>query len=255
VIVNRVWHHLFGRGLVPTPDNLGVMGEAPTHPELLDWLAKRFIADGWSLKKLIRRIVLSSTYRMASTGDAAAERLDPGDALLHRARLRRLEGEAIRDAVLAVSGGLSPELYGPPVPVHLSAYQTGRGRPESGPVDGAGRRSIYLAVHRNFLSSFLSVFDFPVPMSCAGRRAVSNVPAQALALLNDPFVVERSRAWADRLPATSDGERVDAIFRTALGRPAEEEEKRAATRYVHSGGSWAELCHTVLNMKDFVYLR
>src|SRR5207247_1771989 len=135
---NRVWHHLFGRGIVPTVDNFGVLGQAPSHRELLDFLATRFVNEqGWSLKKLIREIVLSRAYAMSSApSDAAAEQADPENLLLHRANLRRLEGEAIRDAILTVSGRLDRKLEGPPVPVFLSEFMEGRGRPGgSGPLD------------------------------------------------------------------------------------------------------------------------
>src|SRR5207247_2496653 len=144
------------------------------------YLASEFVRNGWSLKKVIRALVLTRAYRMASTGDAKADEVDPGNVLLHQARVRRLEGEAIRDAMLMVSGRLDRTLYGPPVPVYLTPFQDGRGRPASGPLDGNGRRSLYLATRRNFLSPFLLAFDTPIPFSTVGRRTVSNVPAQAL---------------------------------------------------------------------------
>src|SRR5262249_8213633 len=120
VMVNRVWHHLFGRGLVASVDNFGVLGEPPTHPELLDHLADRFAREGWSVKKLIRELVLSATYRMASEPSPEGDKVDPSNLLLHRMRLRRLEGEAVRDAMLAVSGRLEAKAYGPAVPIYLT---------------------------------------------------------------------------------------------------------------------------------------
>src|SRR5262249_49615295 len=129
VMVNRVWHHLFGRGIVASVDNFGVLGELPTHPELLDHLADQFVRQGWSVKKLIRTLVLSSTYRMTSKPDERTDAADPQNLLLHRMRIRRLEGEAIRDAMLAVSGRLDVRLYGPSVPVHLTPFMEGRGKP------------------------------------------------------------------------------------------------------------------------------
>src|SRR5262249_25621732 len=156
---------------------------APTHPELLDYLAARFVRADWSVKKLIRELVLSSAYQMSSHPEQKAEQIDPQNLLLHRMRVRRLEGEVIRDSLLALSGQLDERLYGKPVPVPLPPFQDGRGRPMSGPLDGDGRRSIYLAVRRNFLSSFLLAFDTPIPFSTVGRRTVSNVPAQALILM------------------------------------------------------------------------
>ena len=201
VVVNRIWHHLFGRGIVATTDNFGVLGEAPTHPELLDYLADEFVQNGWSFKKMIRRLVLTSTYRMSSESDAASDTADPTNALWHKFPIMRLEGEAIRDAILSVSGRLDAKLGGPSVPIHLTAFLDGRGRPGSGPIDGNGRRSIYLGVRRNFLSPFLLAFDTPIPFSTIGRRQVSNVPAQALILLNDPFVHQMSEVWAKALLA------------------------------------------------------
>ncbi|MBI4662665.1 MAG: DUF1553 domain-containing protein [Verrucomicrobia bacterium] len=202
VMVNRVWHHLFGRGLVETPDDFGVLGQPPTHPELLDWLAGWFRDEArWSTKKLIRLLVTSSAYRMSSQSSGPlAEEKDPDNSLLHRMPVRRLEGEVIRDALLAVSGRLDCTLFGPPVPIHLNDFMQGRGRPaESGPLDGGGRRSIYVEVRRNFLAPTMRTFDAPVPLTTVGRRTVSNVPAQSLILMNDPFVVGQARGWARRL--------------------------------------------------------
>ena len=183
-----VWHHLFGRGIVATPDNFGVLGIPPTHPELLDYLAKEFVQEGWSLKRLIRHIVLTDTYAMSSTIRTEAQEIDPKNELLHTFRMKRLEGEAIRDAMLSVSGRLDSTMGGSSVPVHLTPFMQGRGRPTSGPLDGSGRRSLYLATTRNFLAPFLLAFDTPIPFSTVGRRQVSNVPAQSLILMNDPFV-------------------------------------------------------------------
>src|SRR5712671_2463631 len=141
----------------------------------------------------------------SAPADAAAEQADPENLLLHRANLRRLEGEAIRDAILAISGRLDPKLGGPPVPVFLSAFMDGRGKPShSGPLDGDGRRSIYTAVRRNFLPSMMLAFDTPIPFNTMGRRNVSNVPAQALILMNDPFIVEQAKTWSQRTPANTD---------------------------------------------------
>ena len=200
--VNRIWHHLFGRGIVPTVDNLGVQGEPPTHPELLDWLADEFVSQGWSQKKLIRTLVLSRTYQMSSRPAGLGRRacwIRP-TCYLHRANVRRLEGEAIRDSMLAVSGRLNRTMFGPSVPAYLSPYAESRFQPKtSGPLDGDGRRSIYLEVRRNYLPPMLLVFDTPTPFTSIGRRNVSNVPAQALTMLNDPLVVDLARQWAQRV--------------------------------------------------------
>jgi len=268
VLVNRVWHHLFGRGIVASVDNFGVLGERPTHPELLDYLADRFVRDDWSLKHLVRGLVLSSTYRMTTTGDAEAATADPQNLLVHRMRLRRLEGEAIRDAMLAVSGRLDPTPFGPPVPVHLTPFLEGRGRPAAtGPLDGDGRRSVYLAVRRNFLNPFLLAFDMPIPSSTIGRRQVSNVPAQALILLNDPFVHDQAQVWATRTLAEkgTPADRVRGMYLSAFARSPTEGELTACLEFVESQAvrhkttaddvkPWTDLAHTLFNTKEFIYL-
>ncbi len=260
VMVNRVWHHLFGRGLVASVDNFGVLGERPSHPELLDHLADTFVKGGWSIKRLVRTLVLSRTYEMSSSPDGRGDALDPQDLLLHRMRVRRLEGEAIRDAMLAVSGRLDGRLFGPSVPVFLNDFQQGRGRPASGPLDGDGRRSVYLAVRRNFLSSFLLAFDTPIPFSTVGRRSVSNVPAQALILMNDPFVHQQAGVWARRTlaEAGTPRQRVETMYLRAFGRPASESECRRCLDFIGDGkddpAAWADLAHVLYNAKDFIFL-
>ncbi|MBT5928498.1 MAG: DUF1549 domain-containing protein, partial [Verrucomicrobia bacterium] len=171
VMVNRVWHHLFGHGIVSSVDNFGYLGDRPSHPEMLDQLTWQFVHEqGWSLKQLIRGLVLSRTFGMASAPSSPrAMDVDPTNRLWHHYPVRRLESEAIRDALLTVSGRLVPDLYGRSVPVHLTAFVVGRGRPSvSGPLDGEGRRSIYTAVRRNFLPTFMQAFDFPTPFSTMG---------------------------------------------------------------------------------------
>jgi mono/diheme cytochrome c family protein/cytochrome c553 len=272
VIVNRVWHHLFGRGIVASCDNFGVLGEKPTHPELLDYLAGEFIADGWSLKRLVRRVVLSNTYQVASRPDGQGDEIDPQNFLWHRRAVRRLEGEAIRDAILAVSGRLDRSMYGPSVPIHLTAFQEGRGRPPVGPVDGNGRPSIYLSVRRNFLSPMLLAFDMPIPQSTVGRRNVSNVPAQALILLNDPFVMQQAEIWAKRALAEAQlttEQRITRLYETAFARPPSLAELASARQFLQTqatsrGNSksdsngelraWTEMCHALLNLKEFVFV-
>jgi Protein of unknown function (DUF1553) len=257
VIVNRVWHQLFGVGLVPSVDNFGVLGELPTHPELLDQLATEFAADGWSLKRLIRKLVLTEAYQRNSTPQADALKIDPTNALLHSFRVKRLEGEAIRDAMLSVSGRLDGKMYGPSMPIALTPFLDGRGKPAtSGPTDGAGRRSLYLAVRRNFLNPFLMTFDTPIPFSTVGRRQVSNVPAQALTLLNDPFVQGQAEVTAKRLLATpgTTAERIELLYRLSFARSATPKELEVCTAFLQSG-DWADLVHTVWNVKEFVYIR
>ena len=264
VAVNRAWHHLFGRGIVRTTDNFGVLGELPTHPELLDWLAAWFRDDaGWSTKRLHRLLVTSETYRQSSARrDRAIEEKDPENLLLHRSRVRRLQGEALRDAMLLVSGDLDPKRFGPPVPIHLTEFMTGRGRPgRSGPLDGERRRSIYTAVRRNFLSPMMLAFDAPLPHTTVGNRTVSNVPAQGLILMNDPLVVELARRWSSRLlkePDRDAKERIVELFESALARPPSDLEVDALAGFVEDGGgsaeAWTDLCHAVFNTKEFAFL-
>lgn len=263
--VNRVWHHLFGRGLVPSPDDLGAMAQPPSHPELLDALVQRFRADGRSLKALIREIVTSSTYAMASAHpDPRAAEVDADGRLRSSFAAQRLTAEALRDSLLAVSGRLDTTMFGPGVPIHLTDSLQGRGRPaQSGPLDGAGRRSIYLQVRRNFLVPFFLAFDFPSPFAPRARRDTSNVPAQALTLLHDPLVMELAASTGERLLAehADDGARVDALWRLSLGRAPRDHERDDALAFV--GGAdvesravaWADLAHVVFALEEFRYLR
>lgn len=268
VIANRVWQWHFGRGIVATPDDFGAMGQLPTHPELLDWLAAELMRDGWSLKSLQRKIVLSSTYNMASTVAPEAFAADPENRSWHHVPRHRLEAECIRDAVLAVSGRLDRTMFGPGVAPHLSPFMSGRGRPkESGPLDGAGRRSIYLNVRRNFLSPLLLAFDYPTPFTAIGRRSTSNVPAQALVMLNNPFVAEQADHWAQRIiadPARSDSDRITTMYLEAFGRPADAEELAAVATFLaeqrktYGNGeelpAWSDLGHVLFNAKEFVFV-
>jgi hypothetical protein len=263
VAVNRLWHHLFGRGLVATTDDFGVLGQRPTHPELLDHLATEFMADGWSTKKAIRKMVLSKTYRLSSVGEPGADTMDPDNLWLHRANVRRLEGEAIRDAMLSVSGRLDPAIGGDSVPVFVTSFMTGRGRPGSGPLDGGGRRSIYTRVLRNFLSPMMLAFDMPIPFSAMGRRSVSNVPAQSLILMNDPFVIGQAELWARKtLDAPGRAEdRIRRMYLEAFSREPKTEEVSRALAYLETDGrmddpaAWGDYAHVLLNTKEFLFLR
>jgi hypothetical protein len=213
----------------------------------------------WSTKKLIRALVLTRAYQMSSHPDAKADEADPENLLLHRMRLKRLEGEAIRDAILTVSGRLNPKMHGPSVPVHLTPFQEGRGKPASGPLDGDGRRSVYLGVRRNFLSSFLLAFDTPAPFSTVGRRTVSNVPAQALILMNDPFVHQQAGLWGKRVLAEKGSveSRVRGMYLDAFGRPPTQKELHACQTYLGAAPDhprWAGLAHVLINAKEFYFV-
>ena len=279
VMVNRIWHHLFGRGIVPSTNNFGILGQRPTHPLLLDHLADGFVRDGWSVKRMIKRIVLSQTYLMSSKVDLNAQQRDPTNRWLHHKSVRRLEGEIIRDQLLALSGQLDRKLYGPSVPIFLTEFMQGRGRPRSGPLDGQGRRSIYLSVRRNFLHPLLLTFDMPIPFNSMGRRNVSNVPAQALILMNDPFVIAQSELWAKKLledPRWKDlspAQRIDArlrdVYLATFARPPTATESQHLKQFIRSqanalklpdGGFaddlrlWKDLVHIVINTKEFIFI-
>jgi hypothetical protein len=268
VLVNRIWKHHFGNGLVPTPDDFGNMGQPPTHPELLDYLCRDFVSQGWSIKKLHRRLLLSSTYQMSSLAtDRHAEEVDLQNSFWHRMPLRRLEAESIRDAILAVSGRLDVTMFGRGVPPHLTAFMVGRGRPAaSGPLDGDGRRTVYLNVRRNFLNPMLLAFDYPIPFSTIGRRSVSNVPAQALSLMNNPFVLEQAQVWARRVVAEflDAHDRIGSMYIAAFGRPPTEAELRNAEFFIgeqarqypagEAIGPWSDLAHVLFNVKEFIFV-
>lgn len=261
VAVNRIWHHLMGRGLVPTTDDFGVLGQRPTHPELLDHLATGFLAEGQSIKSVIRQIVLSRSYQMSSHRDERAVEADPKNACWHHRPPRRLEGETIRDSVLYIAGNLDPTPFGPSVPTHLTPFMKGRGRPAtSGPVDGDGRRSIYVSVRRNFLSPFMLTFDTPAPSSTMGRRNVSNVPAQALIMMNDPFVLQQARGLAGRALARgeSPAELVHWMYLTALSREPSAVELASAIDFLGLSPTiepWTDYAHALLNTKEFIFIR
>lgn len=268
VLVNRLWHHHFGSGLVRSTDDFGRMGELPSHPDLLDYLASEFVASGWSVKAMHRLIVLSSTYRMSGHADATARGADPNNRLWHHVPMRRLEAEALRDALLAVSGRLDRSMGGPSIPPYLTPYMEGRGRPShSGPLDGAGRRSVYLAIRRNFLPPFFLAFDYPIPFTTVGRRNVSNVPSQALMLMNDAFVHETALRWARRLlsePGLETRDRLKRLYLTAYARLPREQEIADAFDFLTNHpmrassadeeAAWADLCHVLMNSKEFLFV-
>jgi hypothetical protein len=268
VMVNRLWQHHFGEGIVRSVDNFGALGERPTHAELLDYLAREFVRSGWSIKKMHRLMLLSATYQMSSQADMAAETADPQNNFLNRMPVRRLEAELIRDAILAVSGRLDHRMYGPSVAAYLTPHMAGRGRPAtSGPLDGDGRRSIYLSVRRNFLTPMFLAFDYPIPFTTIGRRSQSNVPGQALALMNNPFVMQQAELWARRVLAkegASAEQRIANMYVDAFGRPPSAAELAEALAFLveqsknyqrsEDPRAWADLAHVLFNVKEFIFL-
>ena len=267
VLVNRLWHHLFGRGIVPSTDDFGVLGQRPTHPDLLDHLAGRLVANNWSVKETIKQIIMSRTYRMSSEAKGLGEAKDPANDLWHRANLRRLQAESIRDALLFVSGRLDPKMFGNSVPTYLTAFMEGRGRPGKGPLDGNGRRSIYLSVRRNFLSPFMLAFDTPSPFNAVGRRTNSNVPSQGLILMNDPFVIGQATLWGKKLlkQFTDPDQRIQYLYESAFSRPPSEFEMEVSHAFVVEQSKlhgvaedhelpWKDLAHAIINTKEFIFL-
>jgi hypothetical protein len=214
VIVNRLWHHIFGRGIVATTDNFGKLGDLPTHPELLDFLAQRFIDSGGSIKEMVKLMVSSKAFQRSAQSSELSTQKDPENKLLSHWSMRRLEAEAIRDSIVTLSGKLDTTLYGESV---------GSGDP---------RRSIYVKVIRNALDPFLTTFDLPVPFSARGKRDTTNVPAQSLTLLNDSKVIDWSRSWALRSADDKDEVRVRQMFRQAYSRDASDDEVKQSLAYL-----------------------
>jgi hypothetical protein len=243
VFVNRAWHWLFGAGIVRTTDNFGTTGEAPSHPELLDHLAERFAEDGYSVKKLVRRIVLSNTYRMSSSGPSPE--VDPENRLLGKANRRRLDAECLRDTLLAVSGQLRIDApKGPTYPASLSA--------DYGYRHAGLQRSVYVPVFRNALPELFEVFDFGDASVPNGRRDASTVAPQALYLMNNPFVLEQARHAAARLAAEEhrdERSRIVRAYRLALGRAPTDSEIR-----VSGGREGTSLFHALFASIEFRYV-
>ncbi|MDA0282040.1 MAG: PSD1 and planctomycete cytochrome C domain-containing protein [Planctomycetota bacterium] len=236
VAVNRVWQHLFGRGLVATVDNFGANGDRPTHPELLDWLASDFKASGWSIKHTIRRIVTSRVYQLGSDRNSIAEDSDPDNHLLWRANHRRLEAESIRDAILVVSGTLDPEPAVGSVVQSVGDGIIGRNLNTEGFTSGATKRSVYLPIVRGVVPELLKVFDFPEPSMISGSRDVTTVATQALYMMNSEFVTGQAQTFAQRLLAESelnDEQRVDRAWQIALSRSPSETERNDALVFVN----------------------
>jgi len=262
VMVNRIWQHHFGKGIVPTLDNFGKMGEQPTNPELLDWLAVEFMNKGWSIKQMHRLIMTSEAYQMASEyNDAAGAKVDPEDTYLWRYRIQRLEGEIVRDNIMSVAGSIDLTMGGPAIFPHveeesLKALFRGIWRNhDDGPE--VWRRSVYIYQKRALPFPMLQVFDLPDQSQSFGARYVSTVPTQALTLLNDDFVIRQAQLFADRIKkeASDDvGKQIDLAYRLTLTRPPTATELSLATDMIGSG-SLVDFANVMLNLSEFLYTR
>jgi len=281
VMVNRLWQHLFGSGLVRSVDNFGLRGELPSHPELLDYLATRFVDQGWSVKKVIREIALSETYRQSSAHQAKAAELDPENRLVWRMNRRRLEGETIRDAVLKLTDTLDERRGGPSLPLEVPG-NLNVGKPVEFrddaklPDDLLRRRTVYLPVLRKSQHKsldILNLFDFPDVNQVNGARSVTTVPTQALYLINSPFLQEQSRLLAAKAAehAASGASRVHWLIERILGRAVVAADQTRAADFLAaftselkatgkseadaSRDAWARYCHSLLVSNEFLYLK
>ncbi len=262
VIVNRIWHHHFGRGIVRTLDNFGKMGELPTHPELLDWLAVEFVKQGWSIKQMHRLIMTSNAYKMASqfddTDDIAKDR---EDNFYWRFRIQRIDAEVMRDEILAVSGALNPEMYGRPVfPVLpedvLQSMINGIWK-QTDDSPTVWRRSVYVYRKRGLPYPLLDIFDLPNQNLSCGARNVSTVPTQALALMNDGFVLNQAHLFANRVEEAAHGDKpaeVELAYQLALSRPPDAKEKQLALEFLQSR-KLVDLTDVLFNLNEFLYVR
>ena len=260
VIVNRVWHYHFNQGLVTTPSDFGFNGDRPSHPELLDWLAADFVAHGWRFKQLHRLVVLSATYRQASQIREECAAVDGNNRLLWRMNPRRLESEAVRDAVLQTSGTLNPQIGGPSF--RLFEYRDGN-VPDYLLLERPGpetwRRSVYNFNTRSFHEPLMTVFDCPDPSVQTPRRERSTTALQALSLMNNPFVFEQSQRFAARVeaqPGARDdvAEQVAAAYRLAFARQPTDAERQRAIEFVKVQGLFS-LCRVLLNSNEFLYVQ
>ena len=265
VMVNRIWQVRMGTGLVATPNDFGVLGQRPTNQKLLDWLSVEFMERDWSVKAIDRMIVLSSAYMQASTPDAAKAKIDPDNKLYWRMNRKRLEGETIRDAVLAVTGALNPRLGGRPVriPIEQEVYDlifTEGERDGLWPVTPEKsehyRRSLYLLNKRNVRLPMMSAFDQPDTITSCPVRPVSTHALQALSLMNSDFMHEQSEAFAARLARELHGrpEQVRRAYKLALARAPKPVETAMARQFFARGGSLADFCLALVNRNEFVYI-
>lgn len=275
VIVNRIWQHHFGVGLISTPSDFGWMGESATHPELLDWLAAEFMESGWSMKRLHRLILSSSTYQLASfaSPNATPEQLEAWENLrskdrfntsLGRRKRQRLEGEAIRDAMLSISGELNRKRGGPgvrpPLPPAVASTLLKNQWPVTKDKSEHTRRSVYLFARRNLRLPMLEAFDKPDANLSCPQRSQTTIAPQALHLLNSEFARVQSKAFAKRVTSSSpqQAEQIQYAYLLVLGRPPTKSEIRACQQFLasasDSGSNWPNLCHALFNLNEFVYV-
>jgi mono/diheme cytochrome c family protein len=249
VMANRVWLWHFGAGLVRTPSDFGLRGEPPTHPELLDWLAATFVDSGWSVKKLHRVILLSNTYQQSSDADAKCVAADPENRLLARANRQRLDFEALRDALLATAGRLDAKMGGPAVEITKAPFPT--------------RRTVYGFIDRQNLPGVFRTFDFASPDATVPQRYQTTVPQQALFLMNSPFVIEQSKAFAARPDVSKLAtleERIDRMHRLAYGRPGDADEVALAKKFLASAKAtdkltvWEQYAQVLLLANEFAFV-
>ncbi len=276
VMANRLWHYHFGRGFVDTTSNFGPAGAKPTHPELLDWLAAEFVRSGWSVKHMHRLIVTSATYQQSSAESSDHKKLDPDNHLWSRFPRRRLEAEAIRDAILMTSGRLNPVMFGPGArarPGDAALAPEAARSPlavREGPQQA--RRSVYLSVSRSAPSVLLESFDQPAPACPCDQRRSTTVAPQALLLLNAPFIIEQADYLARRVKTdagTDPAAQVDRLYRMTLGRPPKDSEKEKAIKFLNDPavklrpgrrpgaddpGALADLAHVIYNLNEFVWV-
>jgi hypothetical protein len=251
VIVNRVWQHHFGRGLVATPNDFGVSGDVPSHPDLLEWLANDLVTHGWKLKRLHRLIMTSSVYRQSVALDEKRAMLDRENQLLWRWQPRRLEAEAIRDSMLAVSGQLDPRMYGP------------------GTLDqNMNRRSVYFFIKRSKLIPMMMLFDWPEHLVSIGRRSSTTIAPQALMFLNSPQGRKYSQSFASRLTSDSVAEAVASAYREAYAREPTPDEARNCIAFVEQQetvylqkkvkdarrAALTDLCQALMSASEFIYV-
>jgi hypothetical protein len=271
VMVNRLWQYHFGRGIVPTPSDFGAQGRPPTHPELLDYLAKRFVESGWSVKAMHRLLMLSRTYQLASAENEANAKLDVANDFLWRSHRRRLDAESIRDTLLAVSGDLDRSRGGPHPFPDPRAWDFTQHKPFKAVYD-TNRRSVYLMTQRIQRHPFLALFDGPDTNASTAKRDVSTTPLQALYLMNDPFVHARAKGFAARVmkEQSDDAGRVERAYALLYGRPPTAEERSAAAAYLAKAGAkltaggakpgeaaakaWESLARALFLSNEFVYV-